>query len=82
MPVKEKWSLWLRWLGANAFGELFGLGLSLVLALFIAEPEGLGWCCSPCCCCGGLEATIVGLATRRCNPGFRRSLGAPGGWAR
>jgi hypothetical protein len=67
MLSKEKWTLYLRWLAANAFGELFGLGLSLgVLALFIVcLPEGIGWTALAfllTIASGALEATVVGFA--------------------
>lgn len=69
MPVKEKWSLWLRWLGANAFGELFGLGLSLTaLALFISragQGQGVGMVLLSfivAVVSGVFEATVVSYA--------------------
>jgi len=35
MIGREKKTLWLRWVAANAFGELFGLGLTFAVAVLV-----------------------------------------------
>jgi hypothetical protein len=69
MTVKEKWTLHLRWLAANAFGELFGLGLSLTaLALYLSRAgEGRGMVPAlisllVAVASGVFEATVVSFA--------------------
>jgi hypothetical protein len=61
--------LYLRWLAANAFGELFGLGLSLTaLALYLSragDARGMGAVLLSflvAVASGVFEATVVGLA--------------------
>lgn len=69
MTPTEKRSIYLRWISANAFGELFGLGASMTaLILFIfplGERGGVGivlLAFALTVLSGALEATVVGLA--------------------
>lgn len=62
-------NLWLRWLGANAFGELLGLGLTLAVgALFITRlgsQAGIPFILAAfavAVASGAIEACVVGLA--------------------
>ncbi len=64
-----KSSLWLRWVAANAFGEMIGLGLTLALgAVFISrlgEPQSAAIVLASfavAVASGAIEATVVGLA--------------------
>lgn len=61
--------LYLRWIGANALGELFGLGLTLLVGalffLYSGEPRGLLavlLAFAVAVSSGVIEATVVGLA--------------------
>ena len=65
----DKWTLWLRWLAANAFGELLGLGITFAaIALVLSRLENqqsvgvvlLSFLLSVAS--GACEATLVGLA--------------------
>jgi len=65
----EKSKLWLRWVGANALGELFGLGGTAavgVLALSsLGSQPGIGSVLltfAVAVASGAIEATVVGLA--------------------
>jgi hypothetical protein len=69
MKTNEKRSLYLRWVFANAFGELFGLGLSMAVMILFIFPIGergevgmilLAFALTVVS--GALEATVVGLA--------------------
>jgi hypothetical protein len=69
MMRSEKLSLWLRWVAANAFGEVFGLGGTLALGGFLisrlGEQQGLGMLLASfliAVASGAVEATVVGLA--------------------
>jgi hypothetical protein len=64
-----KRNLWLRWVAANAFGELFGLGATLLVAGLafsqLGEPQnvaGILILFAIAVASGILEATLVGLA--------------------
>jgi hypothetical protein len=43
--VQTRWSLWLRWIAANALGELVGLGATFAVGFVVlaraGEPQGL-----------------------------------------
>jgi hypothetical protein len=63
-------SLWLRWLMANAFGEMLGLGATFALGVFIftrlgdGDGGGVGMALlsfAISVACGVIEATLVGL---------------------
>lgn len=65
----EKKKLWFRWIWANAFGELFGLGLTFGVAVFFFTQigdDGSVWLILLTFIIavgsGAIEATIVGLA--------------------
>jgi hypothetical protein len=65
----DKRILWLRWLAANAFGELLGLGLTFtMIALVLSgldDQEGIGGVLISflvAVASGAIEATLVGLA--------------------
>jgi hypothetical protein len=65
----DKRTLWLRWLVANAFGELLGLGMTfaVVALLFSAMDDQAGTLAVlasflVAAASGALEATLVGLA--------------------
>lgn len=71
MPLNttSKQSLWYRWVASNAFGELFGLGLTFaVIALLftrLGEQQGIAIVLLSflvAVASGAIEATIVGLA--------------------
>ncbi len=69
MTRQDGRALWLRWLAANAFGELFGLGLSLTaLALYLSragEGRGVGATLLSflvAVASGVFEATVVSFA--------------------
>lgn len=61
--------LWLRWVGANAFGELFGLGLTFLITGYAISTldnqgsiTGILLAFFFAVASGAVEATIVGLA--------------------
>ena len=61
--------LWLRWIGANAFGELFGLGLTFIITGFAFSKldnqqsmTGILLSFVFAVTSGAVEATILGLA--------------------
>lgn len=61
--------LWLRWVAANAFGEVFGLGATLALAGFaisrLENQDDIAMVLVSfliAVASGGIEATVVGLA--------------------
>jgi len=65
----NKLNLWLRWVAVNAFGEMFGLGLTLGLGgIIITSLESQGGIAAiliafvVAVTSGAIEATIVGLA--------------------
>ena len=65
----DKWTLWLRWLGANAFGELLGLGMTFaVIALVLSGMDDQAGTTAVlasflvAAASGAIEATLVGLA--------------------
>jgi hypothetical protein len=65
----DKWTLWLRWLGANAFGELLGLGMTFAVVawVFSGMDDRAGTVAVlasflVAAASGALEATLVGLA--------------------
>src|SRR3990170_1988398 len=62
-------ALWLRWIGANAFGELFGLGATLAVAGFaisrLDDQNEFAMVLVSfliAVASGAIEATVVGLA--------------------
>jgi hypothetical protein len=65
----DKWTLWVRWLGANAFGELLGLGttFAVIALVFSAMGDQAGTIAVLAsfliaAASGAIEATLVGLA--------------------
>ena len=64
---RDKLTLWLRWIAANALGEMFGLGLTFaVIALLFPRlgEQGVGGILISflvAVLSGGIEATLVGL---------------------
>jgi magnesium-transporting ATPase (P-type) len=57
--------LWLRWTGANAFGEMFGLGLTFLITGWFFSSQttaGILLAFAIAVLSGIVEATIVGLA--------------------
>lgn len=65
--MRKGWSLWLRWVGANALAELLGLGATFAVGVWLftrlGEPRGpaaLGMLLLMTAT-GVLEGTIVGL---------------------
>jgi hypothetical protein len=65
----DRGTLWLRWLGANAFGEMLGLGLTfaVVALLFSGMGDQAGTTAVLAsfliaAASGAIEATLVGLA--------------------
>jgi hypothetical protein len=69
MSIGEKRSLWLRWVMANGLGEMFGLGLTLILGAWVISSLGdqgsitvilLSFLVAVAS--GAIEATVVGLA--------------------
>jgi magnesium-transporting ATPase (P-type) len=57
--------LWLRWTGANAFGEMFGLGLTFLITGWFFSSQttaGILLAFAVAVLSGVVEATIVGLA--------------------
>ena len=69
MTSSSKWMLWLRWVAANAFGELFGLGATLAVVAYVfarsGDQPGAGMVMVSfliAVASGALEATLVGLA--------------------
>lgn len=69
MTYEGKWSLWLRWAGANAFGELFGLGITFAFIALITirlgdQQSALAILAAflASVVCGVIEATLVGLS--------------------
>jgi hypothetical protein len=76
--------LWLRWVAANALGELLGLGLTLLVGalyfLYSGDPRGalaVLLAFAVAVASGAIEATVVGLAQawamRPWFPGVRRA---------
>lgn len=72
MKVSEKRILWLRWVAANAFGELIGLGATFavigVLFTRLAQQPGVAAVLLAfvgAVASGALEATVLGLAQWR-----------------
>ena len=69
MRTKDTRTLWLRWVAANALGEMFGLGLTFAVGAVILtrlenQQGGLAILISfqVAVACGAIEATLVGLA--------------------
>lgn len=69
MTSPDKKTLWLRWVAANAFGELFGLGLTFAVTAFIFSRLGAQQSVGIvlvsflfAVATGAIEATVVGLA--------------------
>ena len=67
--TKTKNFLWLRWVTANAFGEMFGLGLTFAVGVWIissfGDQKGVGMILLSflvAVASGVIEATLVGLA--------------------
>jgi hypothetical protein len=75
----DKKTLWFRWVIANALGELFGLGLTFGVAVFLFTRIGdngsvlvILLTFTAAVASGALEATIVGLAQwSAMHPWFR-----------
>jgi hypothetical protein len=67
MNERDRWSLWLRWIGANALAELLGLGATFAVGAFLftrlGEPQGLAaiGMLLLMTASGVLEGAIVGL---------------------
>lgn len=40
--MKSRWSLWFRWVAANALGELVGLGATFAVGVSLLAPTGEG----------------------------------------
>lgn len=83
MSFDEKRTLWLRWIAANAFAELFGLGLTFVVVVLVISHlpnqqavEGILLSFFIAVLSGMIEATLVGLAQWRvlspCFPAVTR----------
>lgn len=69
MNSLDKRVFWLRWVGANAFGEVFGLGATLAVGGYIIAQlkieSQIGFVLvafSVAVLSGAIEATVVGLA--------------------
>jgi hypothetical protein len=69
MNSRAKRTLWLRWVAANALGELFGLGLTLAVGAGVISSLGNQQSVSVilltfgvAVASGAIEATLVGLA--------------------
>ncbi len=69
MNSKDKRKLWLRWVGANGIGEMFGLGLTFAVGATVISSLGdqqnvvsILIAFLVAVASGVLEATIVGLA--------------------
>jgi hypothetical protein len=69
MVGRNRWMLWLRWVAANALGEMFGLGATFaVVALAFSGLESLPGVVGVllsfllAVVSGAVEATVVGLA--------------------
>lgn len=69
MILTDKWTLWLRWLTANAFGELLGLGMTFAVIALVFSRLGnqqrvgivlVSFLLSVAS--GAIEASLVGLA--------------------
>ncbi len=68
MTSRERWRLWLRWVAANALGEMVGLGatfavVALVFSSLDSQP-GVAGLLLPfllAVASGAVEATVVGL---------------------
>jgi hypothetical protein len=65
----DKWTLWLRWMGANAFAELLGLGMTFAVVAWVFSVMGnqagtIAVLASflIAAASGAIEATLVGLA--------------------
>ncbi len=67
MKPSQKFSLWLRWVGANALAELVGLGATFAIDfLIISQSDGLGTLGSIVSillvtASGAIEGSVVGL---------------------
>jgi hypothetical protein len=65
--MNARWSLWLRWVGANALAELLGLGATFAIGVFLftrlGEPQGLAaiGMLLLMTASGLIEGTVVGL---------------------
>jgi hypothetical protein len=69
MNIKDKWKLWLRWVAANALGEMFGLGLTFAVGAVVISSLGnqqgvvvILLTFVVAVASGVIEATLVGLA--------------------
>jgi hypothetical protein len=69
MSSKDKRTLWLRWVGANGIGEMFGLGLTFAVGATVISSLGdqqnvtsILIAFLVAVAIGVIEATIVGLA--------------------
>ncbi len=69
MNASARRTLWLRWVAANALGEMFGLGLTLLLGAVVISSLGDQQSVSVifltflvAVASGAIEATLVGLA--------------------
>jgi hypothetical protein len=69
MNLQDRHTLWLRWVGVNAFGEMFGLGLTFAVGAAVISSLGdqqnvtsILVAFVVAVASGAIEATIVGLA--------------------
>src|SRR4030065_2872493 len=69
MNASTRRTLWLRWVAANALGEMFGLGLTLLLGAVVISSLGdqqsvtvIFLTFLVAVASGAIEATLVGLA--------------------
>ncbi len=69
MKPEDKRKLWVRWVAANALGEMFGLGLTFLVGLTVMSSLGAQESASMiliafivAVASGAIEATLVGLA--------------------
>jgi hypothetical protein len=69
MNIKDTRMLWLRWVAANALGEMFGLGLTLAVGALVISSLGdqqnvliILLTFLVAVASGAIEATLVGLA--------------------
>jgi hypothetical protein len=65
----DRWTLWLRWVAANAFGEMIGLGSTFAVGVVamsrLGDQPGVGTVLMSfliAVASGAIEATLVGLA--------------------
>lgn len=86
MPIPPVKHLWLRWVAANALGEMLGLGLTFAAAAWIftrVEATGVGGVLlafALAVASGAIEATIVGLAQWRAMRPWFPGITARGWW--